>query len=286
MPTHSICWLLPPKRISAPRFGVLISSIQNPKVKLARSLANRKGRQAAGLFLVEGTKLLGEALAWGYAPSLTFATAAWWQTHGEVSPFAGLPGERYEVSEQVLAALATTETPDEVVAVLPLPSNEKLQIDAASLVVVAHQLQDPGNLGTIIRAADAAGASAVIVTESTVDPYSPKAVRASMGSLFHLPVSRLSIENFKAAHPDLPLYAMTLDGASSLYSFDFRRGAAFLIGNEGAGLTPADASLGDHRVCIPMFGHAESLNAAMAATVCLYEAARQRQGLDPGLPVR
>jgi TrmH family RNA methyltransferase len=245
---------------------LLISSVQNPKIKLARSLASRKGRQAAGLFLVEGTKLMAEALAWGRVPGMTFATAEWWASHPEV------PGERYEVPATVLAALATTETPDPVVGVFPLPPEPALP---KGLVVVAHKLQDPGNLGTIIRSADAAGASAVVITPDTVDPFGPKAVRATMGSLFHLPVLRMGLAAFRAAWQG-PIYAMTLDGASSLYGFGFQGDAAFLIGNEGAGLAPEDAAIADHRVMIPMAGHAESLNAAMAATICLFEAARQR----------
>ncbi|MDB5096240.1 MAG: rRNA methyltransferase [Cyanobacteria bacterium RYN_339] len=245
---------------------LVLSSVQNPKVKQARSLATRKGRQAAGLFLVEGTKLMAEALAWGRIPTMTFATAAWWADH------PGIPGETYEVPDAILAALATTETPDPVVGVFPLQPEPALP---GGLVVVAHKLQDPGNLGTIIRSADAAGAAAVVITPDTVDPYSPKAVRASMGSLFHLPVVRMPLAGFRAAWRG-PLYAMTLDGAGSLYAFDFRGDVAFLIGNEGAGLGAEDAAIADHRVMIPMTGHAESLNAAMAATICLFEAARQR----------
>jgi TrmH family RNA methyltransferase len=216
--------------------------------------------------LVEGSKLMAEALAWGRQPAMTFATSAWWADHPEV------PGERFEVTEAVLAALATTETPDPVVGVFPLPAEPALP---KGLVVVAHKLQDPGNLGTIIRSADAAGASAVVITPETVDPYGPKTVRATMGSLFHLPVLKRDLDRFKAEWQG-PIYAMTLDGASSLYGFDYRGDAAFLIGNEGAGLSPEDAARADHRVMIPMAGHAESLNAAMAATICLFEAARQR----------
>lgn len=249
-----------------------LSSLQNPRVKLARSLAQSKGRKQAGLFLVEGTKLLTEALAWGFAPVTTFATAAWWEAHGG----AALPGERFEVPEVVLEAIATTETPDPVVALMPLPERQALSLPPEALVVIAHRLQDPGNLGTIIRAADAAGAHAVVVTDQTVDPFSPKVVRASMGGLFHLPVIRSPLADWKAAYPTLPLYAMTLAGATSLYGFDLSGGAAFLIGNEGAGLSPEDEALAEHRVKIPIPGHAESLNAAMAATICLYEAVRQR----------
>lgn len=253
-----------------------LTSLQNPKIKLARTLAQRKGRQQAGLFLVEGTKLLREALSWGRQPVATFATAEWWQTHAPEAPFATLPGEQFEVPESVLAAIATTETPDPVVAMLPLPTQTAAPVPSQPLVVIAHRLQDPGNLGTIIRAADSAGAAAVVVTDQTVDPYSPKVVRATMGSLFHLPIVRMPLADWVAAHPGVPIYATILSGAQSLYAHDYRPGAAFLIGNEGAGLTEEDAALATARIKIPILGHAESLNAAMAATICLYEAARQR----------
>lgn len=253
-----------------------LSSLQNPRVKLARSLAQAKGRKQAGLFLVEGTKLLAEALSFGFKPVTTFATAAWWEAHDWQAPFTALSGEKFEVPEAVLGAIATTETPDPVVALLPLPARDALALPPDALVVIAHRLQDPGNLGTIIRAADAAGAHAVVVTDQTVDPYAPKVVRATMGGLFHLPVVRSPLADWKSAHPELPIYAMTLAGATSIYAFDLRGAAAFLIGNEGQGLSPEDEALADHRVKIPIPGRAESLNAAMAATICLYEAVRQR----------
>lgn len=254
-----------------------LTSLQNPRVKLARTLQSRKGRKEAGLFLVEGTKLLAEALAWGRTPTLTFATETWWQAHEALAPFAGLTGERFVVSPHVLDAIATTETPDPVVAVLPLPDLAPVVLPPRALVAIAHRLQDPGNLGTLIRAADAAGAAAVLVTPETVDPFAPKTVRASMGSLFHLPVFREDLAAFHARCPELPIAALTLGAERSLYAHDYTAGVAFLIGNEGAGLAPEDAAIADWQVRIPMPGHAESLNAAMAATICLYEAVRQRQ---------
>lgn len=253
-----------------------LTSLQNPKVKLARSLANRKARVESGLFLAEGTKLLAEAIAWGFEPAMTFATAEWWASNGDRPEFLALTGERYEVSTAVLEAVATTKTPDPVVALLPLPADKAVHLKSAPLVVIAHKLQDPGNLGTIIRSADAAGADAVVVTENTVDPYSPKVVRATMGSLFHLPILRMPLAQWAERHAGIPLYALTLGAKASLYAQDYRAGAAFLIGNEGEGLSAADAQLANHALFIPMPGHAESLNAAMAATICLFEAARQR----------
>lgn len=253
-----------------------LSSTQNPKVKLARSLADKKGRKETGLFLVEGTKLVREALTWGHQPATVMATAEWWAEHGDEAPFTGLTGERFEVTPAVLEAIATTKTPDPVVALMPMLDGEPLTLAPQALVAIAHRLQDPGNLGTIIRAADAAGADAVVVTDQTVDPFSPKVVRATMGSLFHLPVVRQDLAEWVKENPELPIFAMTLTGSESIYTHDFRHGAAFLIGNEGAGLTPEDEALATHRVKIPIPGNAESLNAAMAATICLYEAVRQR----------
>lgn len=254
----------------------LLTSLQNPKVKLARSLSARKGRREAGLFLVEGTKLVATALEAGQTPAMTFATDAWWGVHGGTAPFAGMGGEAHIVPEGILSAIATTETPDGVVALLPLPDDTAARLPVNALVVIAHRLQDPGNLGTIIRAADAAGADAVVVPPETVDPFSPKAVRATMGSMFHLPVLRQGLAEFARAHPTIPIHAMTLDGADSLYAGEYRGPCAFLIGNEGAGLADEDLAHATSRVTIPIWGGAESLNAAMAATVCLYEAARQR----------
>lgn len=248
-----------------------ITSLQNPKIKLARSLERRKAREESGLFLVEGGKQLAEALAHGHRPLQVFATEAWWA--GRTAP----DSDCYVVPDHVLAGMANTETPEGVVALFPLPPAGMPELTPGALVAIVHQLQDPGNLGTIVRAADAAGASAVIVTGGTVDPWSPKAVRAMMGSNFHLPVARVELAAFKSAYPELPIYALTLRDAGSFYAHSYRGGAAFLIGNEGAGLDEAAEALADYRVKIPIPGKAESLNAAMAATICLYEAVRQRQ---------
>jgi len=247
-----------------------ITSLQNPKIKLARSLERRKAREETGLYLVEGSKLLAEAMANGHMPATIFATATWWERR------AWIDTECFTVPDHLLKAIATTESPDPVVALFPLPAPGLPTLGADALVAIAHQLQDPGNLGTLVRAADAAGAAAVFVTGGTADPWSPKAVRAMMGSNFHIPVVRAELPAFKAAYPALPLYALSLTGATSLYAHDYRQGAAFLIGNEGQGLDEAAQALADQRVLIPIPGKAESLNAAMAATICLYEAVRQR----------
>lgn len=250
-----------------------ITSSQNPRVKQARALAQRKHREGEGQFLVEGSKLLAEALAAGHRPTQVFATEDWWSRGLDVSG-----AEAFVVPDAVLAAIATTETPDGVVAVAPLPKPVAPSPTGAPLVLVAHGLQDPGNLGTIIRAADATGADAVVVTPGTTDPWAPKVVRGSMGSCFHLPVLTLELEHLRATFPGIRLLALTLaSGATDVFEADMRGGVALLIGNEGRGLDPAAVALADACVKIPIPGRAESLNAAMAATVCLYEAVRQRR---------
>ncbi|MEB3195890.1 MAG: RNA methyltransferase [Candidatus Sericytochromatia bacterium] len=253
-----------------------LSSLQNPRIKLARSLVRRKEREASGCFLIEGSKLLQEALASGLQPNQVFATAAWWDTH----EFPPGETEAFLVPPALLEALATTETPDGVVAIAPLPTPKRPRLGPSALVLIAHQLQDPGNLGTLIRAADAAGADAVVVTPGSTDPWSPKAVRSSMGSCFHLPILKQSLTEFRRDCPDLRLLALSLQGSSSLYLQNLSQGTAFLIGNEGSGLDAEAIALADAAIRIPIPGRAESLNAAMAATVCLYEAVRQRTTSD------
>jgi TrmH family RNA methyltransferase len=250
-----------------------LTSVQNPRVKQARALAQRKHREATGTFLLEGSKVLSEALAAGHVPTQVFGTQTWWE-RGTALPSQT---ERYVVSEPVLAAIATTQTPDGVVAVAPLPRPVLPPTGPAPLLLVAHTLQDPGNLGTIIRAADAAGADAVVVTPGTTDPWAPKAIRGSMGSCFHLPVLSMELDAVKASFPGIRLLALTLEGAEDLYDQDLRGGVALVIGNEGQGLGPEMLARAEARIKIPIPGRAESLNAAMAATICLYEAVRQRR---------
>jgi TrmH family RNA methyltransferase len=249
-----------------------LTSAQNPRIKLARALVQRKHREATGCFLLEGSKVLAEALAAGHTPTQVFATEAWWARGVDVRG-----AERYVVPEAVLSAIATTETPDGVVAVGRLPSPAVPQPQHPPLVLVAHALQDPGNMGTIIRAADAAGADAVVVTPGTTDPWSPKVVRGSMGSCFHLPVLSMPLTEVRTAFPGIRLLALALTGAEDLFDADMRGGVALVVGNEGRGLEPEALALADACVKIPIPGRAESLNAAMAATVCLYEAVRQRR---------
>jgi TrmH family RNA methyltransferase len=254
---------------------LILTSLQNPKLKALRALHSRKGRKQANLFLLETTKLVQEALKSGWPLVEAFVTEAWLEKHG---PLQGIPTT--VVAERLFGQLVTTETPEGVVAIARIPSPEAaVGVPEGAFFVVADALQDPGNLGTVIRTADAVGASAVLVGPGTVDPYSPKAVRATMGALFHLPVLvrptlHEDLERLKAE--GVAVYATALRTERSLYDLDLKGKVAWLVGNEGAGLSDEMVQLATEAVSIPMPGQAESLNAGIATGVCLYETLRQR----------
>lgn len=255
---------------------MLLTSLQNPKLKALRSLHSRKGRKQSGSFLLETTKLVQEAFKSRWPLDEVFATEEWVARYGAVE---GVPLTL--VSERLFSQLVTTESPEGVVAVARLPEESELpEPTGTAFYVVADALQDPGNLGTIIRTADAVGATAVLVGPGTVDPYSPKVVRATMGSLFHLPVlvrPALYGDLAKLKAQGVSLFATALRTDRSVYDLDLAGPLAWMVGNEGSGLTPEAVALATEAVSLPMPGQAESLNASVATAVCLYETLRQRR---------
>lgn len=250
-----------------------LESLQNPRLKALRSLHARKGRMAAGSFLLETTRLVLEAMACGWELSEIFATSEWLAQHGP------LPGhEVTEVASGIFGPLVTTESPEGIVAVARLPVERPIPFAPRSWYVLVEALQDPGNLGTIIRTADAVGLDAVLTGPGTVDPFSPKVVRGSMGAIFHLPVlvRRDLGEDLELLKQQGVRVLAAAHGGRSLYDLELTGSLAWVIGNEGTGLSPEMKAAADEVVSIPMPGRAESLNAAMAAAVCLYETLRQR----------
>jgi len=235
-------------------------------VKLLRSA----GRRRVGRFLAEGPNLVATAVARGCAVEV-FATTAALDRH------AGLIGNTpvHLVTERAAKALSDTVTPAGLVAVCDvpadaLPANPKL-------VAVPVGISEPGNAGTMIRIADAMGADAVLLAGHAVDPYNGKCLRASAGSIFHLPVvvepdAVVAVEALRAA--GLAVLATTLDDAVDLADADLSGPTAWLFGPEAHGLPAEVAALADQRVRIEMPGHAESLNVAAAAAICLYQSAR------------
>lgn len=262
---------------------------RSPRVRAVAKLAKRNVRNETGLFLLEGPQAVREALQ--YRPDLLvdlYATPSAWEKHRDIRTQAETHGLHVHLaSEQVLDAMADTVTPQGVIAVAQQNPGSVDDIFAASprLVAVCHEIRDPGNLGTIIRAADAAGADAVILTGRTVDPYNPKVVRSTTGSLFHLPIAMaadVAAVLDAARSSDMVVCAADIKGADLLDARDAGKlsgPTAWLFGNEAHGLDDDVLSLADIPLRLPIYGRAESLNLATAASVCLYESAfAQRSG--------
>ncbi len=256
-------------------------------MKTARRLARRVSRAEHRLFLAEGPQAVREALDVPGCVHEVFALPSTGAQHPDLLAAADSQQVPWQlVDEPALASLADTVQPQGVVAVcrfLDVPFGEIAE-SSARLLAVCADVRDPGNAGTVIRCADAAGAAGVVLTGSSVDPYNGKAVRASVGSLFHLP---LAIEPDTAAViADLQssgLIVLAADGAGELDLDEaadsglLAKPTAWLFGNEAWGLPDELAQLADHRVRIPIHGRAESLNLATAAAVCLYASARAQR---------
>lgn len=262
---------------------MVLENPRSPRVRAVVKLTKRSARTETGLFLLEGPQAVREALS--YRPDAIvelFTTPTAWDKHGDLRQAAADADVRFEyVTEFVLAAMADTVTPQGVVAVARQTPTSVRDIFAAAprLVAICEEVRDPGNLGTIIRAADATGADAVVLTGRTVDLYNPKVVRSTTGSLFHLPVSvggELSDVVERAHAAGLQVVAADVKGDDLLAARAegvLARPTAWLFGNEARGLEDHARELADRALRLPIFGRAESLNLATAASVCLYESA-------------
>ncbi len=268
--------------------GSELTSAHSPRVKAARRLAKRALRQRERAFLAEGPQAVGEALASGSGVRELFVTAPALARHPAVVEGAAQAGAAvHVVSGEIMSGLAQTTTPQGVLAICGFVDVPLDDVTAAAprLVAVLAQVRDPGNAGTVLRTADAAGAAAVIFTDSSVDPYNGKCVRASAGSLFHLPVvagTRLAgaVTALRAA--GLRILAADGRGRRSLDEVtaagDLRAPTAWLFGNEAWGLPDELLDLADDSVAVPIYGRAESLNLATAAAICLYASAHAQHG--------
>ncbi|WP_169077707.1 TrmH family RNA methyltransferase [Microcella alkalica] len=261
----------------------MIDNPRSPRVRAAAKLAKRSQRAETGLFLVEGPQAVDEAVR--TRPDLVrevFTTPAAEERHHGLLAQARAAGIRIDqVTDAVLEVIADTVTPQGMVAVCAMMPAGLDDVLAAGprLVAVLEEVRDPGNAGTVIRVADAAGADAVILTGSSVDPFNPKAVRASTGSLFHLPVVvgvslERALAGLRAAGARVLAADISGDDLLTVRSAGELDGpTAWLFGNEARGLTEQQLELADRAVIVPIYGRAESLNLATAAAVCLYESA-------------
>ena len=256
-----------------------ITGFSNPTVKAIRALRDKKHRRLARQFLAEGLRLLTDARECGYLPQvLLMATGR--EAHPLLDALeaevAAAGGEVLELPAELLAKVTGKDNPQAVAGVFAEPPTalERLDPAAAPLWLVAHALRDPGNLGTMLRTADAVGAGGLILIDDCADPFSVEAVRASMGAVFTVPLAAARWEEF------LPwlrggagqLVAASLRDAASYREARYAAPCFVLVGNESRGLPEAYEAACDLRVTIPMQGRADSLNAAVAAAVLAYEA--------------
>jgi TrmH family RNA methyltransferase len=255
----------------------MITSLSNAKVKLVRSLARRRARYAERQFVVEGVRSVEEALRAGIAPALAFFTAAAEadaRAHALLDRLRATPSPVLDVTDEIMQAMSNTETPAGLLAVfpfveLPLPASPQF-------LLVLDAIRDPGNVGTILRSAQAAGVEAVLFAPGTADPYNDKVIRSAMGAHFHIP---LRVESWEAiqdiVHPIPRRYLADASGKIDYTRANWSRPVALIVGGEAEGASDAARQLATARVMIPMHGGVESLNAAMAATVLLFQAARE-----------
>jgi RNA methyltransferase, TrmH family len=261
----------------------VLTSIRNPKVAAAARLKKRAFREQDRRFLVEGGQGVAEALREPARLEALFVA-------DDVDPLgvrareAGLPV--HHVSDELMHSLTSTVTPQGVLATAPFLDVGLDGLPGEGCVVLLHEVRDPGNAGTVLRSADAAGAGGVVFTESSVDPYNPKSVRASAGSIFHLPVVRGASTPAAVSYlrsTGFRVVAMDAHGDADLYRADLGSPVAFLFGNEAHGLPREVLDLADGSVRVPHAGRAESLNLAAAASVCLFEWMRRRVRVDETL---
>ncbi|MFG3436919.1 TrmH family RNA methyltransferase [Nonomuraea sp. NPDC047897] len=263
--------------------GSELTNVRSPRVKAARRLTKRAFREQDRKFLAEGPQAVREALRLDRVMVELFATAEAEQRHPEIVGEAAardLPVHR--VSGEVMAELSQTVTPQGLLAVCRLvhvPLQEALPAEPRLVAILAH-VRDPGNAGTVLRTADAAGADAVVFTDASVDPYNGKCVRASAGSLFHLPVVIGAPVSATVRHlRERGLRVLAADGAGkhTLDDVDLSGPTAWIFGNEAWGLPEDVLAEADDVVRVPIYGQAESLNLATAAAVCLYSSARAQR---------
>lgn len=254
--------------------GEIVRSRANARVKQLRAALAGQARLASGLIGLEGEHLLEEALRSGQALKTVFVSE-----RRELPAFVPRMVEVVRLAEDVFASAVETQTPQGLAALLVPPVGDvDSMLRGTALILIAVGLQDPGNLGTLIRSAEAFGATGVLYTPGTVSPWNGKAMRASAGSVFRIPLAAASPETMERLEQGgVKLLAAMKDEAEGIDTMDLTGPCALMIGNEGAGLGEGWIAMADARVTIPCPGYVESLNAAVAGSLLLYEASRQRR---------
>jgi RNA methyltransferase, TrmH family len=253
----------------------MITSLQNEKVKHIRALLDHaKNRRKEGQIVLEGVRLVRDACQQGYRPDFILST-----TEADTAFLAAYGIEPLLVSNEVMKAASDTQQPQGIIGAFPMPK-ANLPSDTRH-VVILDSVRDPGNLGTILRTAGAAGVQAVLLSPTCVDPYNPKSLRGGMGAHFRVPLAQADWERIAAYCYNKKVYLADSDGDLRYDEADWKANWALIIGGEAHGAGNEGLALAQQRVYIPMAAATESLNAAVAASVILFEAARQIGAQQP-----
>ena len=254
----------------------MISSVQNSKIKRIRLLQTQsRSRKKELAFIVEGVRLLEEAQNTYQVPELVIYTPDL-DPRGQklVEAFLEQNVPCEEVSEEVIRAASDTETPQGILAILPL--KPLLLPEEADFLIIADEIRDPGNLGTLLRTAQAAGVDGFLLSPGTVDPFSPKVIRAGMGVHFRLPILSCSWEKIREVTDGLTVFGTDMKEGSRIWDADLSLPLALILGGEAHGPGKHSRDLADAWIHIPMNDGSESLNAAAAGAVLMFEVLRQR----------
>jgi len=260
----------------------MISSLSNDKVKAIRALAERKHRVREGRFVIEGARLIDDALAANIQPDWIFCSERLLpRAKATLKRLRSLRVEVIDVSDAVMKACSDTETPQGLLAVIPAPRLAWPR--EPKLILIADALRDPGNLGALLRSAAASGVDGVLLSPETVDAYNPKVVRGAMGAHFRLPILEADWTAIKEHMRSMKVYLATADGERIYTEVDWTEPSALMVGSEAEGVSADAMKLATAHISIPLSREVESLNAAIAASVILFEAKRQRSiGLGRG----
>ncbi|TLS39167.1 TrmH family RNA methyltransferase [Pseudalkalibacillus caeni] len=246
-----------------------IESVKNSKVKEWKKLHTKRGRAKSGTFMIEGPHIVEEASRQGSLVKEVIMLEE--SDHSNMADAFNEKARVFTVTEKVMKEISDTETPQGIAAICTFP-DETIKVQKGKFILL-DSIQDPGNLGTIIRTADAAGYDAVILGDGCVDPYNSKVLRSTQGSIFHLPIVKANLEEFikQLKEKQIPVYATEVNGGRSYTSLEKQDTFAIVMGNEANGVSKQVLQLADERIYIPIFGEAESLNVSIAAGILMYQ---------------
>ena len=253
-----------------------ITSASNDRVRLVRALQTQaKTRRREAKIVLEGVRLITDALDSGSTPDFVLYTSELTNTgRALLARLKELHVACFEVTDELMSVMADTDTPQGFLAVVPTP--QPALTEQPNLLLLLDGVADPGNMGTILRTAAAVGVDLVVLLPGCVDAFSPKVLRSAMGAHFRVAVTSQNWDQFSAQYPDLPLYVADSDGTQPYYAVDWKQPAGLVIGGEARGVNSSAYTAAHSVISIPMNEGAESLNAAIATAVILFECRRQR----------